>query len=200
MKILHILIGSFISLSCTNSTNNKPTEDILSQQDIDSRTAVTSVDSSKWTDSFLELKKAITTGNKNAVKSFIDFPILNKGNEIWYLADTKLVMEISPEKIIPFTETDFDRYFSSIFGLDLRKTLEKINEEEFFRTNKSESPEIEVVEHSKSKLEISYDTTTQKIIMTLLTTGLEFSVFTIIYEFNVTDDQKIKFKQVRVIG
>ena len=201
MKILYITIGAFISLSCTNSTQNKPSVDITSQQSTGNSTTIgQSSDSSKWTDNFLELKKAIATGDRKAVKSFIDFPIKNKGNEIWYLADSKLVMEISPKEIKPFTEADFDKYFSSIFALDLRKTFDKLNTEEFFKTNKSTSPEIEVVKDSKSKLEASYDRTKHLITLALVTilNGQENSKFTIYYQFEVLSDQSIKFRQVHV--
>lgn len=201
MKILNIIIGAFISLSCTNSTQNKPSTDLTSQQRTDNSTAVgQSSDSSKWSDNFLELKKAISTGDKNAVKSFIDFPIKNKGNEIWYLADSKLVMEISPKEIKPFTEADFDKYFNSIFSLDLRKTFEKLNVEEFFKTNKSTSPEIELVKGSKSKLEASFDNSKHKITLALVTSLAEQanSKFTIYYKFDVMNNQNIKFGEVHV--
>jgi hypothetical protein len=201
MKILNIIIGAFISLSCTNSTQNKPSTDPTSQQSTNnSKTVGQSSDSSKWTDNFLKLKKAISTGDRNAVKSFIDFPIKNKGNEIWYLADSKLVMEIDPKEIKPFTEVDFDKYFSSIFAFDLRKTLEKLNDEEFFKTNKSTSPEIEVVKDSKSKLEASFDNSKHKITLALVTTLSEQanSKFTVYYQFDVLNNQNIKFREVHV--
>ena len=201
MKILYIIIGTFISLSCTNSTQDKPSGVITSQQDTSNSTTLgQSSDSRKWTDNFLELKKAITTGDRKAVKSFIEFPIKNKGNEIWYLADSKLVMEISPKEIKPFIEADFDKYFSSIFTLDSRKTLEKLNVEEFFKTNKSTSPEIEVVKGSKSKLEASFDNSKHKITLALVTNLTEQanSKFTIYYQFDVLNNQNIKFGEVHV--
>ena len=201
MKILYLVIGAFISLSSVNLTQDKPSLDITSQEDTSNSTTLgRSSDSSKWTDNFLELKKAITTGNRQAVKSFIDFPINNKGNEIWYLADSKLVMEISSKDIKPFTEADFDKYFSSIFALDLRKSLEKLNVEEFFKTNKSISPDIEVVKGSKSKLEANFDNSKHKITLALVTNFAEQanSKFTIYYQFDVLNDQNIKFSQVHV--
>jgi len=201
MKILYIIIGAFISLSCIDSRQNKPPIDTKTHQNTRNSPIVgQNSDRSKWTDNFLELKKAITTGDRNKVKSFIDFPIKNKGNEIWYLADSKLVMEINPKEIKPFTETDFDKYFSSIFALDLRKTLEKLNDEEFFKTNKSTSPEIEVVKDSKSKLEASYDKAKHKMTFALVTfiAGQRNSKFTIYYQFDVLNDEEIKFRQVHV--
>ena len=201
MKILHILISAFISLSCTNSTQDKTSSEAKLQKDMSSSVTIRqSSDSSKWTDNFLELKKAITTGDRKTVKTFVNFPIKNKGNEIWYLADSKLVMEIDPKEIKPFTEADFDKYFSSIFALDLRKTFDKLNTEEFFKTYKSSSPEIEVVKDSKSKLEASYDKTKHLITLALVTIldGKESSKFTIYYQFEVLSNQSIKFKQVHV--
>jgi hypothetical protein len=201
MKILSLIIGAFIFLSCSDPTQNKPSEDITKQQGTGNAPVHgQSSDSTKWTANFLEFIKAVTAGDKKAVKFFIDFPIKNKGNEIWYLADSRLVMEISPKEIKPFTEADFDKYFSSIFALDLRKTLEKLDVEEFFKTNKSASPQIEVVKGSKSKLEATFDNSKQKIIVALVTTLTEQanSKFTIYYQFDVLNDQTIKFREVRV--
>ena len=201
MKTLYIIIGIFISVSCTNPAENKTSSDTTLQQHAsNSTTHGQSSDSSKWRDNFLQLQKAIAAGDRQAVKTFIDFPIQNKGNEIWYLADPKLVMEINPKEIKPFTEADFDKYFSSIFTLDLRKTFEKLNVEEFFKTNKSTSPEIEVVKGSKSKLEARFDNSKRKITLTLVTnvTPQANSKFTIYYQFNVLNDQSIKFGEVHV--
>lgn len=201
MKIVHLLIGALVSLSCTNSTQNTPSAAIAPQQSagIPSIEGQSS-DSSKWTDNFLILKEAISAGNKNVVKSFIDFPIKNKGNEIWYLCDSKLLMEISPKEIKPFTEVDFDQYFSSVFAQDLRKTFERLNVEEFFKTHKSTSPEIEVVKGSKSKLEVRFDKSKHKLILALETMFTEQanSKFTIYYKFDVLNNQNIKFAEVHV--
>jgi hypothetical protein len=199
MRILFIIINGFISLSCINLTENKTSTDLIPQPGPGNLIYIGQrSDSSKWTDNFLKLLKAISYGDKNDVKSFIDFPIRNKGNEIWYLADSKLVMEINPKEIKPFTESDFDKYFSSIFALDLRKTLEKLNVEEFFKTNKTKSPEIEVIKDSKNQLETSYDKENHKITLALLTTLTSQVKFTIFYHFDVLDTQEIKFREVHV--
>lgn len=183
-------------ISCGNTTQNDSSKKVANQTNKSSLTT----DSSSWQDNFLKLSAAISNGDRQAVKSFIDFPIKNKGNEIWFLGDSRLVMEISRKEIKPFTESDYDKYFSSIFAIDLRKTLEKLNVQEFFQTNKSTSPEIVVVEDSKSKLEATYDVTLHQITLVLVTTltSLENSKFTIYYYFEVLKDQQIKFRQVHV--
>jgi hypothetical protein len=201
MRIYYFFICAFISLACANSDQDKASSEATSQKDTGTVSGDRqNVDSGKWTDNFLELKRSITTGDRDAVKAFIDFPIKSKSNEIWYLADSKLVMEIDPKEIKPFTESDFDKYFSSIFSQDLRKTFEKINIDEFFKKNKTTSEEIEVAKGSKSTLEASIDNSKHKIIFALVTnlTGQGNSKFTTYYQFDVLNDQNIKFREVHV--
>ncbi|MBP8243891.1 MAG: hypothetical protein KAX45_05070, partial [Chitinophagaceae bacterium] len=81
-----------------------------------------------------------------------------------------------------------------------RKTLEKLNTAEFFQGGKSSSPEIVVVKGSKTKLEARYDKKTQKITLRLITSDKDFQDFSINYLFEITVDQKIKFRQVQVTG
>src|SRR5262245_9353827 len=193
MNRLYLIAAAVVSLSYANSTQSKPLEKTTSVRISDSCYS----DSSKWKDSFLELSKAIRAGNKDAVKSFIDFPIKNNGNEIWYLADPRLVREIRPDKIKPFTETDFDKYFSSIFTLDLRETLEKLDTGQFFKTHKGSRPEIVVVKDTKSKLEASFDGAKHKITLTMVT-DLGNSKFRVYYRLDVLNDEKIRFRQVHL--
>jgi len=197
MRLLYIIFSALITLSCTNSPQSENSKDLATENNKgNSPTARQSSDSSKWTNSFLEFSKAITKGDRNAVKSFIDFPIKNEGNEIWYLADSRLVMEISPKKIVPFTESDFDKYFSSIFALPFRKTLEKLNVDEFFEKNTAISPEIEVVKGSRSKLQADYYKANNKVTLTLFTTGE--ANLTVQYRFDITTDEQLRFRQVHV--
>jgi hypothetical protein len=121
-----ILASLLIAMSCKQPEQKTPETIPQGKISIPAK-AEKGADTTKWTDQFLALQKAIISEDLNAMKLFIDFPILNKGNEIWFLADSKLVMDIDPKVIKPFTESDFDKYFSNIFALDLRKTLEKLN-------------------------------------------------------------------------
>lgn len=152
---------------------------------------------SKWQGNFLDLREAIMNGDKKALKNFVDFPIKNPGNEIWYVADSKFVMELSPDEIKPFTEKDYDRYFSSIFTIDLRRTIKELDPNELFINLKSSSPEIAVVGNSRSKLEASLDKSKNELTLSMITASSEFGKFSIDYIFGITHDQKIEFKLVR---
>jgi hypothetical protein len=58
-----------IFLSCNNSKENKADKETATQQNNNNQ---------NWKDSFLELQKAIITGDSEALKSFFEFPIQNK--------------------------------------------------------------------------------------------------------------------------
>lgn len=198
MKITCFVIFVFIAFSCADQ--KKAPGASSNQGNAANETAPQQKpDSTAWTQSFLKFSKAVTSGDKKAVKNFIDFPIKNEGNEIWFLADSKLVMEIEPDKVKPFTESDYEKYFSSIFSIDLRKTLEKIDTRQFFKTHESTSPEVEVVKDSKSCLTAEYDKASQKLTLLLNNKGEEFEL-SVRYEFDIIAGQQLKFRQVRVAG
>ena len=197
MRIISILICVFVSLSCTNQDQTKTKEASNNLNKVSTANQIP--DSNNWNKEFLEFSKAVISGDRSAVKKFIDFPIKNEGNEIWLLADSKLVMEIDPDNIKPFTEADYDKYFSSIFAMDLRKTLEKMNTDQLFRTHESTSPEIEVVKDVKSITTATYDKANNKLTLVLNNKGEEFET-SIIYQFDVNPEQKFKFRQVRMAG
>ena len=64
-------------------------------------------DTTNWVNSFREFRNAVYHHDKKKTKQFIDFPIMNYGNEIWYLVymgDDKKTNQIE-DNIKPFTET-----------------------------------------------------------------------------------------------
>ncbi len=201
MKIIYFVCGIVISISCSNSTQKQTNQENKAHQDENNALIERqNFDSNTWKKSFQEFTNAILGDDREKVKSFFDFPIRSKGNEIWYVADTRFVMEMDQKNIVPFTENDFDKYYGSIFSIDFRKTLEKLSLEEFFLKEKASSPEIEVVEVSKSKLFASYDNTLKKMTLTLtaiIKTKREHDTgYSVFYEFDLLKDQKFKFKQV----
>ena len=203
MKPIYLICGIVISISCSNSTQNQAKQESKPNQD-ENGTLIErqNPDSNAWEKSFREFSNAILENDRERVKSFFDFPIRSKGNEIWFLADSKFVMEMNSTDIVPFTEADFDEYYHSIFSTDFIKTLQKLSLEEFFLNEKASSPEIEVVKDSKSKLFASYNNTLKKLTLTLSaiikTKGEHDTGFSVFYEFDLLKDQKIKFKQVKV--
>jgi hypothetical protein len=201
MKYCYLVICAFIFSACTDATPKAKPGDQVAARDVDtSFTARQSSGTGKWSDSFRKFSEAVASGDKERVKLFIDFPIRNEGNEIWLLANPKLVEEMATDDIKPFTESDFDRYFSSIFSMDIRKTLQGLDLEQFSKTGQSSSAEMEVVKDSKTALEANYDSTAQKITLILTTAVEDLSEFSVLYQFDVIKNGEIKFRQVRIAG
>lgn len=76
------------------------------------------VDENILIEGFREFRNAVYQKNKVKVKTFIDFPIYNENNEIWYLeniADEEFLKKLT-EKITPFPESEFDKHFDKIFS------------------------------------------------------------------------------------
>ncbi len=193
MRYLLVPLALSVLISCATADSGEPSVGA------DSTGILPQVsDTLRWHDSFKKLVAAISKGDKAATRSFIDFPVMNEGNEIWFLADSKLVMEMDGDKIRPFTEADYDKYFSSIFAADLRQTVGKLDTATFFKTFEASSPEIEVVPDSKSQVTATYDREKKQIFL-LLNTKSE-TEFSVQYEFRLTDEGVIKFRQVRVAG
>ena len=92
-------------------------------------------DTSYWVDNFRQFRDAIYQKDKAKAKSFVDFPIMNENNEIWYLAydQNEKLIEKLPEKIKPFTEQDFDKYFDKIFSKRFINCILKIKTDELYK-------------------------------------------------------------------
>lgn len=200
MRFISQIVLILISISCGHTTVQRDSDGERNKSDQETLTpAREPADTSNWVNSFSEFSRAVIAGNKNSVKQFIDFPIMNAGNEIWFLANPALVMEIDQKKVKPFTASDFERYFSSIFTSDLREALKKISVGQLIKLNSSASPEIEVVKGSKSKLEVTYDKSERRIDLLLIIKGNEFE-YGVNYELEITTENVIRFRQVRVAG
>src|SRR5688500_4522049 len=101
---LIIVIGFIISCG-NNSTgilHNKPENNHTEKKH-------QGTDTVKWIDNFRAFRDAIYQKDKEKAKQFIDFPIMNANNEIWYLVYVGVEKKISSlsDMIKPFTENDF---------------------------------------------------------------------------------------------
>ena len=162
-------------------------------------------DTTGWINSFREFRNAIYKNDRAKVKQFIDFSIMNDNNEIWYLAynyDDKLISKL-PTKIKPFTEKDFDKYYSKVFTKRFINTILKIKSNQLYITGAAES--IRFKDRSGTyKMYVTFDKEDKILTLNLASEtaiktedGGEFNV---IYQFDVVNNHEIKFRQVRLAG
>ena len=144
------------------------------------------------------------------MKEFFKFPIMNEANEIWYIAyDTEKQISSLPSKIKPFTEKDFDKYYDKIFPKTFLAAVMKIKSEELYKKNETETPDFKEGKNTTYKMYASVDKPAK-----LLSLNLAFNTVikddkgevqdggesNIIYQFKITGDNKIVFKQIRIAG
>lgn len=152
-----------------------------------------------WSESLSGFRKALLSGGKVTVKSFFEFPIENPGNDIWFVADTRNVMKMDNKKIVPFQESDFDHYYSSILPLDFRRTLEQIDISKLAKDKSTETNEIIIVSPVKSKMKATYSESAKTITLSLINNSVETGQFIIDYHFKILPDGNIKFSHVKFI-
>jgi hypothetical protein len=154
---------------------------------------------SDWPESLLRFRNALLQGDKVTVKSFFEFPINNPGNDIWFVADTRNVTKMSPNKIVPFQESDFDKYYGAILSMDFRKTLEEIDMEVLAKEKSTETEELKIVSPATSKMKAAYSESSKTLTLSLITKSPDFGQFTIDYHFKILPDGNIKFSYVKFI-
>lgn len=155
------------------------------------------INDSDWEQSLGKFRDAISKRDKPTVKTFFEFPILNPGNDIWLVADMRYAREIDSRNIVPFQESDFDKYYPSILSMDFRKTFEKIDIPKLARDSLAETTELTVVSPATSKMRAIYSKTEKTVTLSLITKSPEFGRFTIDYHFKILANGSIRFTHVK---
>ena len=102
-----------------------------------------------WISSFKEFRNAIYQADRQKVKTFIDFPILNEGNPIWYLANSgnDEALTLSQEAMKPFTEIEFDKYYNKIFPKTFINGILKIKTDELIKKGEFKTIKLKAGSH-----------------------------------------------------
>lgn len=186
----------FFSLFFFGTKRDLPVRDINSGNSV-IQPAKKHIEFFDWPGSLSKFRTALLFGDKATVKSFFEFPIENPGNDIWFVADTRNVMKMDNKKIVPFLESDFDRYYSSILSMDFRKTLQQLDISKLAKDKSTETTEIIIVSPVKSKMKASYSESTNTITLSLINNSAETGLFTIDYHFKIMPGGNIKFSHVK---
>ncbi|MGC4102942.1 hypothetical protein [Ferruginibacter sp.] len=213
-----VVYALLLSCNSGNDTKNQAGKDSLAPQPaaIDSPKPSAPVTAAKdtltWIASFRDFRDALYQGDKEKVKTFINFPIMNEANEIWYLASNseKDISQL-PDKIKPFTEADFDKHYTKIFSKIFITVLLKVKAEELYTKG---SFDTETVKDKNDTYRLYTEADKKEHTLTL-----NFSIHTrfkideengkpvyetgesnVIYQFNIINNREIKFKQVRIAG
>ena len=100
----------------------------------------TQKDTTYWIDNFRQLRDAIYQKNIAKTKAFFEFPVAYEGNEIWYVATPN--QTVSSDKIKPFTEKDFTKYYYQLFSKGFVKAILKVKTEDLFKKGEHTTPAV----------------------------------------------------------
>ncbi len=213
MKIVTILFLSPFLIACNENApkhieEKKPTV-ATSSEIVKDTTTAPAVDSSTWINSFKDFRTAVYEKNIAQVKSFIKFPIMNEGNEIWYLTynDNDKEQKGLTDQIKPFTEKHFDDRYQKIFPKTFVNSILKIKTDSLFRNGEFETVEllsdglnyktIATVDKEKNQLVLNMAYYSPINTIKKDEEGVEYNV---IYSFDILPNHQIRFKQIRMAG
>jgi hypothetical protein len=166
------------------------------------------VDTVTRTNSFKTFRDAVYQSNLQQVKSFIDFPIKNVNNEIWYLAYDKeqdKLAALPTDKIVPFTEADFNTYHEKIFTKLFINAINKIKTPALFTANSFETP-VQKEGAVRYKCVATIDDLRKELTLNMAYTaspaakGEDATESNVIYYFDMLANGTIKFRGVRLAG
>jgi hypothetical protein len=193
----------------TGNSNNKKAASPASQESSVIEPNQPNKDTTKWIDNFRTFRDAVYQKDKEKVKQFFDFPVMNEQNGIWYLVYSgheKKLSNIS-DSIKPFTEKDFDKYFDALFPKRFIDCLLKIKSEELWKTGSVDSKAIKDG-NTTYIMYATFDKSDNTLSLNLNSNSpfktddgeMESSEFSEIYEFTVLSNGKIKFVRVSQAG
>lgn len=167
-------------------------------------------DSATWIAGFTQFREAVFRKERAKVKAFFRFPVMNEGNEIWYVAygnDDKKISRL-PSKTKPFTAADFDKYYDNLISKSFTTALLKIKSGELFKKGTTETIEFKEDKNTTYKMYATVDEDGKVLSLNLAFNTIEKDEngevldggeSNIIYQFRITGN-KIIFKQIRIAG
>lgn len=192
----------------TGSSNNKKAASPATQDNSVTAPNQAGLDTTKWIDNFRIFRDAVYQKDKEKVKQFFDFPVMNPGNEIWYLVYAGDDKENAlSDAIKPFTEKDFDKHFNALFPKRFINCLLKIKSEELWKTGSVDSKAIKDG-NTTYILYATFDKSDNTLTLNLSSNSpfktdegeMDSAEFNEAYVFTVLSNGKIKFVRVALAG
>jgi len=206
-----ILVWLFLSLlSCSNDNpGGHAVKEVDGLDTTSQATKIAATDSTGWIDSFRAFRDAVYQKDKEKVKQYIGFPILNENNEIWSLVgdETEKLPDIN-DPITPFTEKDYERYFAKLFPKQFVQALLKVKSAELAKKGEYETIEIKEKEVTyKMNASVDKESNTLQLILSSVADlrdengeALDGGESSVGYYFDIISNKTIRFKGIRMAG
>jgi len=207
MKKLTLAILIVSLFSCTEKVDKKNSKVSDEDSSLINKPALGSNDKQGWIENFKEFRDAIYHHDGSKAKKFCNFPILNENNEIWYLIHGDSVF--SSDRIIPFTERDFDNYFDKLFPPRFINSILKIKSDSLYKNGEYRTKDFKEGKTTSYGMHASFDKNKSTLTLNLWSNSimkdengevLDGGEFSIVYQFSIGKDGKLIFNQIRLAG
>jgi hypothetical protein len=188
-----ILIVTSWVLFSIQGNEIKASQLFISKAEIKDSTVLNTAD---WIQQLTRLRDALVAKKRDTVKSYFNFPISDKGNDIWYMVDSRYAASLPRGKVHYFKEADFDNYYIELFGIDFIKTLASLDLTELNKKSVIQSAKLTIVPGALSQMKVSMDKTKKLLILEIITEGKEFGRFSFQYHFQVINNSALVFKKI----
>jgi hypothetical protein len=163
-----------------------------------------------WINQFRSFRTAVYQNDRASVKQFMSFPIIQEEHEIWYLVLGN-AFKGAPEdgNVKPFTEKDFDRYYTKLFSRNFINGILKIKTDDLYRKGEIETAPMKAGPGLSMIVYASFDKKKHILSINLAYNGdtgtnngedADAIEYNEIYQFHVLQDGRLQFHQVRLAG
>jgi hypothetical protein len=206
MKKLTFIFLIISLISCSENQEKKNIKSTHQDSAIITKPGLLENDKQNWIQNFKDFRVAIYQHDINKAKRFCKFPILNENNQIWYLIYKDSAF--NSDRIIPFTEQDFEKYFNKLFSPRFIASILKIKSDSLnngeyktkeFREDKSTTYGM-VANFDKKESTLELNLWSNSIIKDENGEVQDGGEFSILYEFRIKEDGSLIFRQVKVAG
>lgn len=208
MKASLLILFVIVFFSCKNEQEENP---IQERELVEATTESQTVAKTTWIKSLREFRDALYQDDLEKIKTFIDFPLNEELNFIWFICQDPGEEEY-PDLSIPFTEDDFDKSYKNVFSKQFIKSLLKVKTQELYEKGTFETIELQEFP-LKYKIYADFYKKTKRLSLALYTEELMYEMqsevevpkdqyieSSIIYEFEVNENNEIKFKRIQLAG
>lgn len=159
---------------------------------------------------FTNFRNAVYQGNIRATKSFMEFPVMNTNNDIWYVVlndQEQQFRKINSRKIIPFTEADMTLYYRKIFPKAFVISLLKINTDTLFKKGSASSYANAEDSITNYSMDVFYDKEVGRLSLNLFYrrqmkdsygNDVKGDENNVIYNFKIKRDGRLLFDHIRI--
>jgi hypothetical protein len=209
-----LLLIAAVLLSCGQNKTTDSSDGSIAKSDStkNEKGKKLTSDTLQWMNSFKEFRTAIYKNDRKKVKTFIDFPIHNENNEIWYLTNDKdeNYLKSLTGAVKPYPESEFDKHYDQIFPPTFIKSILKIKTDSLLINQEYETIQLQE-KRSYYRAIAKFDNASKTLMVIInyvspikVNNGekdiQENSESSVGYEFKIVDNNAIKFIQVKLAG